>query len=87
MGCLPILGIVFLVIVVALVRGVLNTLWNVAYGFYLTVKESILKPFQPTPLESEIEDLNYYTETQLKDKLYDKNDGEYTSFKEIKNKG
>ncbi|MBQ7238210.1 MAG: hypothetical protein IJS20_05405 [Bacteroidales bacterium] len=69
---------------ISLVRGAINTTINVIIGLYLTIKERILKFFRPKPLESEIDNPNYFNQTELKEKLYDKEDGEYVSFREIK---
>jgi len=85
-GCLPLLAFVLLLVVLSLVRSVLNTSVNVLYGLYLTIKEKIVALFQPTPTESDIDNINYYRETEERPKYYDKEDGEYVSFKETKNK-
>ena len=82
-GCLPILAIVLIVMAISLVRGAINTTINVIIGLYLTIKERILQLFRPKPLESEIDNLNYFNQTELKEKLYDKEDGEYVSYKEV----
>ena len=42
-----------------------------------------MKLFRPKPLESEIDNPNYFNQTELKEKLYDKEDGEYVSYKEV----
>lgn len=83
-GCLPLLLIILLVVVISIVRGVINTAFNVVYGLYLTVCDYLRRPFRPTPTESEIEDMNYFVETSAKEKIYNKEDGEYVSFKKIK---
>ena len=82
-GCLPFLAIVLIVMAISLVRGAINTTINVIIGLYLTIKERILQLFRPKPLESEIDNLNYFNQTELKEKLYDKEDGEYVSYKEV----
>ena len=43
-----------------------------------------MRPFRPTPTESEIEDMNYFVETSAKEKIYSDEDGEYVSFKKIR---
>ena len=83
-GCLPILAILLVVVVLSLIRGAVNTAINVVIGLYLTIKERIQQLFRPKPLESEIDNLDYFNETELKEKLYDKEDGEYVSYREIK---
>ena len=83
-GCIPLLALVVLIVVFSLIKGMLNTLGDIVIGAYLTFKEYILKFFRPTPIESEIENFDYYNDTQLREKLYDKGDGEYVSFKEIR---
>lgn len=83
-GCLPILAIILIVMAISLVRGAINTTINVIIGLYLTIKERILQLFRPKPLESEIDNPNYFNQTELKEKLYDKEDGEYVSYREIK---
>jgi len=85
-GCLPLLGIILIMVVISMVRGMLNTLGDIVYGMYLTVKEKFISLFQPTPTESDIEDISYYRATEERPKYYDKSDGEYVSFKEKKNK-
>ena len=82
-GCLPILAILLVVVVLSLIRGAVNTAINVVIGLYLTIKERIQQLFRPKPLESEIDNLDYFNETELKEKLYDKEDGEYVSYKEV----
>lgn len=71
---------------ISLVRSAVSTLGEIAYGLYLTVKDWVCNLFRPKPLESEIDDLDYYHPTEEREKLYDKTDGEYISFKEIKHK-
>ena len=83
-GCLPILAIILIVMAISLVRGAINTTINVIIGLYLTIKERILQLFRPKPLESEIDNPNYFNQTELKEKLYDKEDGKYVSYREIK---
>ena len=82
-GCLPLLAIILIVMAISLVRGAIDTTINVIIGLYLTIKERILKLFRPKPLESEIDNPNYFNQTELKEKLYDKEDGEYVSYKEV----
>ncbi len=82
-GCFPILGLVLIIAIVMVAFRILHTASDVVIGLYLTVKEKVLALFRPAPLESEIEDPNYYAETSLREKLYDKDDGEYISYKEI----
>ena len=86
LGCLPILLIILIVVVISIVRGAINTAFNVVYGLYLTIVDALCRPFRPTPVESEIDDMNYYAETSAKEKIYTQEDGEYVSFKKIKNK-
>ncbi len=82
-GCFPILLIILVVVALSLVRGVVNTLGDIVIGLYLTIKEKIGNLFKPKPLESEIDNTDYFVETTEKPKYYDKSDGEYTSYKEI----
>ncbi|MBR0036063.1 MAG: hypothetical protein IJP70_00315 [Bacteroidales bacterium] len=83
LGCLPVLLIVLVVVALSLVRGVVNTLGDIVIGLYLTVKDFFRKLFLPKPLESKIENMDYFVETEEKPKIYDKEDGEYVSFKEL----
>ncbi len=84
LGCLPLIGIILIVVVISVVRGAISTMGDVVYGLYLTVRDRVMRPFQPTPVESEIDDMNYYVETSSKEKIYSDEDGEYVSFKKIK---
>jgi len=83
-GCLPILALILIVVIISVVRGILNTTVNVIYGLWLTIKEWFQGLFRPTPQESDLEDINYFHETQEREKLYTENDGEYVRFKNIK---
>ena len=69
---------------ISIVRGAINTTINVVIGLYLTIKEWFIQLFRPKPLESEIDNLDYYNQTELREKIYDKEDGEYVSYKEMK---
>ncbi len=88
LGCLPILLIilVFLVpsLLLGLVRLFINTLEDIFYGIRSAIRNLLDKLFLPSPLESEIEDPDYYSKTEERPKRYSKEDGEYTSYKWIK---
>lgn len=84
LGCLPLLAIILLLVVISLVRGLLRTAVDVLYGLYLTVREWWFGLFRPTPTESKIEDINYYRPTEERPKYYDKEDGKYVSYKNIR---
>lgn len=82
-GCLFIIAIVIVMLVLSLVRTAFRTLGDVLYGLVLTIEDWWYGLFRPKPTESDIEDMNYFHETEEKPKRYDEEDGDYTSFKEI----
>ena len=84
LGCLPLIGIILIVVVISVVRGAISTMGDVVYELYLTVRDRIMQPFRPTPVEAEIDDMDYYVETSAKEKIYSDEDGEYVSFKKLK---
>ena len=84
LGCLPLIVIVLLFMAVAIVRGVIKTSGDIVYGLYLTIREKLIALFRPKPTESVIDDVNYYRETELRPKFYDKSDGSYIRFKNLK---
>lgn len=84
LGCLPFLAIILLVVVLSFVLKLFRTSFDVFYGLLLSIQDWFYGLFRPKPQESEIEDMNYYRETQEREKLYDKDDGEYVSFKTLK---
>lgn len=82
-GCIFLLFIVIVMMVLSLVRNAFGFVFNVIYGAWLSARDWWHGLFRPTPVESEIEDMNYYHETEERPKLYEDEDGEYTSFKEL----
>ncbi len=88
LGCLPIFLIILASLVpsllLGLVRLLINTLEDIVYGIRSAFRNLLDKLFLPSPLESEIEDPDYYTKTKERPKRYSKKDGEYTSYKWIK---
>lgn len=85
-GCLPLLAIILIMVVLSLVRNLFKTAFDVLLGAYLTFQDWVYGLFRPSPIESEIEDPNYYHPTEEREKLYSDKDGEYVKFKNVKEK-
>ena len=83
-GCLPILAIILIVVVISLIRRLFKTTFDVLLGAYLTFQDWVYGLFRPSPIESEIEDINYYKPTEEHPKLYTEEDGEYVRYKTVK---
>lgn len=69
--------------VLSLVKNALSFVTDVLYGAWLSLQEWWHGLFRPKPTESEIEDMNYYRETEERPKRYEDSDGSYTSYKDL----
>ncbi|MBO6012847.1 MAG: hypothetical protein J6P82_04950 [Bacteroidales bacterium] len=82
-GCVVVLLFIAPVVALAIFRTVANTLGTIVLGVYYSVRDFFHNLFAPKPVESDIDNPDYFVETTEKPKLYNKDDGEYTSFKEL----
>lgn len=90
-GCLLIPIIILLVIALAVIRSVMSMGINVLkiLGYKISdmiddIWDFLTAPFRAKPVESDIEDPNYYQPTEERPKRYSESDGEYIAYKKIK---
>jgi len=90
-GCLLIPAILLLFLAIAVVKGLLNMGFNVIsiIGYKInsainSFLDFITSPFRAKPVESDLEDPNYYQATEEKEKKYNDLDGDYVSYKKVK---
>lgn len=91
LGCLLIPAIILIFLAISLVKGLMNMGFNILSIISFKINNIIngildffTAPFRDKPVESELDDPNYYRETEERPKRYERTDGEYTSYKKVK---
>lgn len=90
-GCLLIPLVILFFLAIALLRGLFsmgaNILSIIGYRINNAINSFIdllTSPFRAKPVESELDDPDYYQTTQEHPKRYSASDGEYVEYKKIR---